>query len=243
MSLMRLWPGKIEAVFFVLFAALALAGCTVGPNYVRPPAATPEAFKEMERLEEGRAGGPPAAGQVVGDIQRSRVERAGRAGQHLEPERGHWQRHSSARRGPLSRSPGPPISRPPRSGLLSSRSFQANPLAPSVPVSLFTLPVDVTWEPDLWGRVRRSVEASRAGAQASAADLQGVLPQQRRRNWPQNYFQLRGLDAQSRILNETVEAYRKSLRADAKQVSIRRGIEGRCAPGRYAAQNHPGPGD
>ena len=47
-SRMNVWPRITKAVFSVLFAALALAGCTVGPNYVRPPAVTPEAFKEMD---------------------------------------------------------------------------------------------------------------------------------------------------------------------------------------------------
>jgi NodT family efflux transporter outer membrane factor (OMF) lipoprotein len=58
--------------------------------------------------------------------------------------------------------------------------------------------------------VRRSVEASRATAQAGAADLQGVLLSAQAQ-LAEDYFQLRSLDAQSRLLNETVEAYRKSL--------------------------------
>ena len=93
-----------------------------------------------------------------------------------------------------------------------------------MPVSLFTLPVDVTWEPDLWGAVRRNVESKRTSAQASAADLQGVLLSGQAQ-LAEDYFQLRALDAQSQMLNETVEAYRKSL--ELTQYRYKSGIASR----------------
>jgi NodT family efflux transporter outer membrane factor (OMF) lipoprotein len=81
---------------------------------------------------------------------------------------------------------------------------------PTGPRSDFLLPLDVTWEPDFWGRIRRSVEASQAGAQASAGDLataqlglEGELAL--------DYFQLRALDAQRRLLDETTAAYAHAL--------------------------------
>jgi NodT family efflux transporter outer membrane factor (OMF) lipoprotein len=77
-------------------------------------------------------------------------------------------------------------------------------------VSVYSLPVDVSWEPDLFGRVRRSVESNLATAQATAADLEGVrLIIQT--EVAQDYFQLRALDAQKQLLEETVTAFRKSL--------------------------------
>lgn len=74
----------------------------------------------------------------------------------------------------------------------------------------FLLPVDVSYEPDIWGRVRRSVEASRSEAQATAADLANVnLSLQA--ELALDYFSLRGLDAQKRLLDSTVVSYEKAL--------------------------------
>lgn len=63
-----------------------------------------------------------------------------------------------------------------------------------------------SWEPDFWGRVRRTVEAARANAQASAADLANI-DLLLHAELAQNYFELRGLDSQSRLLQFTVTDY------------------------------------
>jgi NodT family efflux transporter outer membrane factor (OMF) lipoprotein len=73
-----------------------------------------------------------------------------------------------------------------------------------------TLPVDVSWELDLWGKIRRTVEASRAGAQASAADLEAARLSVQA-ELAQDYFELRTLDAQRRLLDATAVAYEKTL--------------------------------
>ena len=74
----------------------------------------------------------------------------------------------------------------------------------------FLLPVDFSWEIDLWGRVRRTVEASQASAQASQSDLasatlsaQSLLAQE--------YFLLRTVDAQKKVLEDTIVGYQKTL--------------------------------
>ena len=74
----------------------------------------------------------------------------------------------------------------------------------------FTIPIDASWEPDLWGRVRRTVEASRSEAQASAADVANVSLSLHA-ELAMDYFQLRGLDAQKDLLDSTVVAYEKAL--------------------------------
>ena len=74
----------------------------------------------------------------------------------------------------------------------------------------YLLPIDFSWEIDLWGRVRRTVEAGRAGAQASRADLASVLLSAQAL-LAQDYFQLRSIDAQKKVLEETIDAYKKSL--------------------------------
>jgi NodT family efflux transporter outer membrane factor (OMF) lipoprotein len=74
----------------------------------------------------------------------------------------------------------------------------------------YTLPVDFSWEIDLWGRVRRNVEASTATAQASAADL-ALLRLSTQAQLAQTYFQLRMQDAQQVLLDATVSNYKKTL--------------------------------
>jgi NodT family efflux transporter outer membrane factor (OMF) lipoprotein len=70
--------------------------------------------------------------------------------------------------------------------------------------------VDASWEADVWGRIRRSVEGAEATAQASAADLDAARLSAQSA-LAQNYFQLRALDSQQQLLDETVAAYAKSL--------------------------------
>ncbi len=74
----------------------------------------------------------------------------------------------------------------------------------------YVLPVDVSYEPDLWGRVRRLVEANRSEAQATAADLANI-DLSLHAELAMDYFQLRGLDAQKELLDSTVESYSKAL--------------------------------
>ncbi len=73
-----------------------------------------------------------------------------------------------------------------------------------------TLPIDVSWEPDLWGRVRNTVREYRYAAQVSAADLENErLTEQA--DLAEYYFQLRGQDALQDLYNRTIEADKQSL--------------------------------
>jgi NodT family efflux transporter outer membrane factor (OMF) lipoprotein len=76
--------------------------------------------------------------------------------------------------------------------------------------TLYDLPVDVSWAPDLWGKVRNTVREFQYGAQVSAADLENErLIEQA--SLAQIFFEIRGQDALQKVLNDTVEADRKSL--------------------------------
>lgn len=78
--------------------------------------------------------------------------------------------------------------------------------------TLWSIPVDVSWTPDLWGKIRNAVRETEYAAQASAADLElEKLTEQAA--LAQYYFEIRGQDTLQRILNETVEADKKSLEA------------------------------
>jgi len=87
---------------------------------------------------------------------------------------------------------------------------------------VFNLPFDVSWEPDLWGRVRNSVHQFSRAAQVSAADLENVkLTEQA--NLAVFYFQLRGQDALEDLYQETVDVDQKSL--DLTRVRYKSGLD------------------
>ncbi len=78
---------------------------------------------------------------------------------------------------------------------------------------LFSLPAEVSWEPDLWGKVRNTVHASQYNAQLSAADLENErLTEQT--SLAEYYFEIRGQDALQQILNETVDADKKAVESE-----------------------------
>jgi NodT family efflux transporter outer membrane factor (OMF) lipoprotein len=88
-------------------------------------------------------------------------------------------------------------------------------------VTNYTLPFDATWEPDLWGRVRNTVRANTAEAQASAADLQNIrLSVEAELAF--DYYQLRSNDATKRLLDTTVAAFQQQL--DLVRVRFQTGI-------------------
>jgi len=74
----------------------------------------------------------------------------------------------------------------------------------------FILQGQVSWEPDLWGNIRRQVESQRGTAQATAADLANV-DLSLRSELATDYFELRGLDTQQRLLDNTVQQYEEYL--------------------------------
>jgi NodT family efflux transporter outer membrane factor (OMF) lipoprotein len=83
----------------------------------------------------------------------------------------------------------------------------------------YSLPFTAAWEPDLWGRVRRTVEGDVADAQASAATL-GSTRLSLHASLAQTYFQLRIVDEQKRLLDDTVAAYQKSVQLTENQYKV-----------------------
>ena len=82
----------------------------------------------------------------------------------------------------------------------------------------FVLPFDLSYQVDVWGRVRRTVEAAREQAQASAADL-ATVNLSMHADLAIDYFQARSLDAEEQLLNSTVTQYEQVFGSDAKAVS------------------------
>lgn len=93
----------------------------------------------------------------------------------------------------------------------SKSSSSSNPVRKRYDIGL-----SISWDADIWGRLRRTQESQQALKDASAADLAAIrLTQQA--SLVQNYLQLRVLDAQQRLLDRTVEAYRRSLKLTKNQ--------------------------
>lgn len=92
------------------------------------------------------------------------------------------------------------------SGALTNSS-QANPGRAS---TVMSFPVDVSWMPDFWGKIRNQVREYQSAAQVSAADLE-VERLTEQTSLAQYYFEIRGQDALQRVLNDIVDADQKAL--------------------------------
>ncbi len=202
-------------------AAALLSGCTVGPNYHRPAAVVPEVYKELPPPAPPNGSWKTAAPAdatlrgdwwtIFNDPQLSELEGKIKLGnQTLQAA---IERFTSAqatvRQARADFYPtlaaGPTIQRE----RLSYHRPTFNTLSPSQ-YNDFAVSGQASWEPDFWGRVRRNVESVRANMQASAADLANVELSVRA-ELALDYFQLRGLDAQQKLLDDTVANYKDYL--------------------------------
>jgi NodT family efflux transporter outer membrane factor (OMF) lipoprotein len=87
---------------------------------------------------------------------------------------------------------------------------------------LFSLPAEVSWEPDLWGKVRNAVRSSQYTAQLTAADLESErLTEQA--SLAEYFFEIHGQDALQKILDETVDADKKAV--DSEQARYDTGVD------------------
>jgi NodT family efflux transporter outer membrane factor (OMF) lipoprotein len=207
----------VNHVKFFPLAALALLGaCTVGPDYVRPTADTPAAFKEMEGWKTAQPRDQELRGKwwesYNDPLLNELVEQVSVSNQNLVQAAAQFRQAralvQSARAGYMpSVSAGASATRSQSPSGFVGQNQNLNARGPS---TSYSLSLDAVWELDLWGRVRRTVESNAAGAQASAADLQ-ALRLSIQAELAQNYFQLRTLDAQKQLFDDTIAAYQRSL--------------------------------
>jgi NodT family efflux transporter outer membrane factor (OMF) lipoprotein len=85
--------------------------------------------------------------------------------------------------------------------------------------NLFGSATAVAWEPDIWGSVSRTVESNTASAQASSATLHALLLSLQA-TLAQNYFQIKVLDSQKALLEETAKAYEKTLTINQNRYAV-----------------------
>jgi NodT family efflux transporter outer membrane factor (OMF) lipoprotein len=230
--------------FAIVSSVFFLSGCMVGPKYVKPTVPMAPGFKEQvpESLKESDGWKPAQPGdqtfrgewwEIFRDPQLNALEEELTVSdQNLKVAEARFRQARATIR--FNRSAEfPTISTAP--SLVNERDSANQPYFPASQVNngtgAFTLPVDLSYEVDLWGRVRRTVSASREEAQASAADLQ-TANLSLHSELAVDYFELRSADAQKQLLDDTVKAYTYAL-----QLTQNRFVGG-AAPKSDVAQAH-----
>ena len=194
--------------------ALLLGGCTVGPKYVRPTADVPPHYKEAGNWMPAQPNDEISKGQwwrIYGDPQLNALEdQVTVSNETLKAAQAQFLEARAAVR--VARAPFFPVVTGGSSVARATASLnKPNTSATGTRnYNDFQLPIDASYEPDVWGRVRRTVEAARSEAQATAADLAST-DLSLHAELALDYFQLRGLDSEQQLLNSTVTAYERAL--------------------------------
>ncbi len=204
----------------VLALALLLASCTVGPKYTKPSVAAAPAYSEQPPASFEQTPGWKMAQpsdtvlrgnwwEIFGDADLNALEQQiAPANQTLKVAEANFRQA----RAQIQYN---------RSNLYPTVTIGAqithNHISANRPAGFqgfqygdFILPLNVSWEPDLWGRVRRSITAAKELTQASASDLANVKLELQT-ELATDYFEARSLDAQKKLLDDTVVAYQKAL--------------------------------
>ena len=191
--------------------AILLAGCTVGPDYVRPTMPTPAAFKELKGWKQAQPRDhlPPGKWwEIFQDPQLNALEEQVATGNQSIAQAESQYRHAQALVQAARAAFFPTASS--TTAVNRFRSVSGTSAAVPGVKYLFTENFSTTWQPDLWGVVRRQVESNIGSAQASAGTMQ-ALRLSTQATLAQDYFQMRALDAQRKLLDETAASYQKSL--------------------------------
>ncbi|HVT61782.1 MAG TPA: TolC family protein, partial [Thermoanaerobaculia bacterium] len=180
---------------------ILVSACTVGPAYKKPAAPLSAAYKEAAGTawKPAQPQDQAARGkwwELFADPQLNALEEQVAVGnQNIAQAEAQFRGARAAvlgARAPLfpTVTAGAAVT---RSKISANRSLNSTASQSRAPTTDFQLPVDLSYELDVWGRIRRLIEASVASAQASAADLEAVRLSMHA-ELALDYFQLRGLD-------------------------------------------------
>ncbi|MBC9250751.1 RND transporter [Pseudomonas alcaligenes] len=209
--------------------ALLLAGCAVGPDYQRPDSASASHYKESAGWKAAAPADTALRSdwwQLYGDAELDGlIKRLNSNNQNLASAEAQYRQARALARGArasffpsLSLDTG--VTRAGQgggdstigtTGGVSVSGSNAAQISKTYDASL-----GVSWELDIWGKLRRQLESDNASAEASAADLAAVRLSQQS-ELVQDYLQLRVLDQQKRLLDETVAAYKQAYRIAENQ--------------------------
>lgn len=205
-------------IFLVAGLALLWAGCNLAPHYKRPPVETPAAFKESTNNIDTNIWQTAQPSddtirsnwwEMFNDTNLNSLEsQIAVSNQNVVAAfQNYIVAHEQVREAQAEYYP--TLSATP--SVERVRTYTGGGLTLHNPnITTYDLPLDGSWQPDFWDRVRNTVRASAASAQASAADLENTkLTAQA--ELASDYFQLRGQDALIQLYDDTVGGYSNSL--------------------------------
>ncbi|HEY3615967.1 MAG TPA: efflux transporter outer membrane subunit, partial [Candidatus Sulfotelmatobacter sp.] len=196
-------------------AALLLTGCVVGPKYHPPTVQAPPNYKEAGDWKPAQPNDQNLGGSwwtIFQDPQLNALEdQVNVSNQNLKAAEAQFRQARAALR--YNRADyyptvtyGPSATR----NRISGRRPPSTSFFDGITYSDFVLPFSVSYQVDVWGRIRKNVESFREQAQASAADL-ATVNLSMHADLAVDYFQARSLDAEEQLLNSTVTQYEQAL--------------------------------
>ena len=195
-------------------SVLLLSGCTVGPKYKRPAAEVPAAYKEVANWKQAQPNELNLGGnwwEMFQDPQLNDLEsQVNVSNQNLKAAEAQYTQARALLR--YNRAAYFPTITAGASATRNriSNHRPASIVANGITYNDFQIPLEMSYEVDVWGRVRRTVESYRDQAQASAADL-ATVNLSMHAELALDYFQARTLDAEEQLLNSTVTQYEQAL--------------------------------
>jgi NodT family efflux transporter outer membrane factor (OMF) lipoprotein len=204
-----IWPNVLLVV-----AAFQLTGCTVGPKYQRPVAEVPPAYKEVGDWKPAQPNDQSLSGnwwEIFQDTQLNALEaQVSVSNQNLKAaEAQYTQARALVRYQRANYFPTVTVD-PSATRNRISNHRPASIVSNGITYNDYQIPFELSYQLDVWGRVRRTVESYREQAQASAADLAAVNLSIHSQ-LALFYFQARTLDAEEQLLNSTVKQYEQAL--------------------------------
>ncbi len=209
-NIRRLTPNAILSAGLLL-----LAGCSVGPKYVKPTTEIPSAYKETGNWKPAEPSDEARKGnwwEIFNDPQLNALEeKLSVSNQSLRAAQDQFVQARAALR--ISQSARYPLVTVGSTITRNRESLNRTLSSPTAPVYYSDFLVsggEASYEVDAWGRVRHVIESSRAQAQASAADLE-TIRLSLHAELATDYFTLRGLDEQKKLFDSNVDAFEKAL--------------------------------
>jgi NodT family efflux transporter outer membrane factor (OMF) lipoprotein len=208
----RFWKRMARGIS--LLSMPLFAGCTVGPKYRRPAAEVPPAYKEVGDWKPAQPNDQKLDGnwwEIFQDSQLNALEaQVNVSNQNLKAAEAQYTQARAQLR--YQRADFFPTT---TAGASATRNRISNHRPASVVTNGITyndfqIPFELSYQIDVWGRVRRTVESYRDQAQASAADVAAVNLSMHAQ-LALDYFQSRMLDAEEQLLNSTVAQYEQAL--------------------------------
>ena len=202
-------------------AAVQLSGCEVGPKYHPPVVQAPPAYKEVGNWKPAQPNDQNLGGTwwtIFQDPQLDALElQVNVSNQNLRAADAQYRQARAVLR--YSRADYYPTVTAGPSATRTRISSNRPPLSSTfdgITYNDFVLPFDFSYQADVWGRVRRTVESYREQAQASAADL-ATVNLSMHADLALDYFQARSLDAEEQLLLSTVKQYEEALHLTQSQ--------------------------